>query len=201
TGMQLFTAIMIALHERERSGLGQFVRTSYFETVAFLEWKGATFYQADGTILARGKSTGPMILPTCDGHIAFFYRDVDWPQVIELFGDDRLRNPKFDTIKGRISHEPELRAIFEEHARNLGKHKLYHHAQALGIPVGSVETIQDLLESEQYAARRFLDERNPADGDGCTQPSLPFTFNGRRFSARDLPSACFGRRDLTEVQK
>jgi crotonobetainyl-CoA:carnitine CoA-transferase CaiB-like acyl-CoA transferase len=200
TGMQLFTGIMIALTERDRSGVGQFVRTSYFETVAFLEWKGGTFYQADGTILERGRSTGPLILPTKNGHVAFYYRDIDWPLVVELFDDDRLRNPKFDTIRGRIAHEPELTAIFEEHTRKAAKHELYRAAQSLGIPIGSVETIRDLLDSKQYAAQHFLEACDLADGDGCTQPSLPFTFNGRRFNSFDVGATSFGR-DLAGVQK
>ncbi|MGX9430589.1 MULTISPECIES: CoA transferase [Bradyrhizobium] len=200
TGMQLFTGIMIALTERDRSGVGQFVRTSYFETVAFLEWKGGTFYQADGVILERGRSTGPLILPTKDGHVAFYYRDIDWPRVVELFDDDQLRNPKFDTIRGRIAHEPELTAILEEHTRKAAKHELYRAAQSLGIPIGSVETIRDLLDSKQYAAQHFLEACDPADGDGCTQPSLPFTFNGRRFNSSDVGATSFGR-DLAGVQK
>lgn len=179
-GMQLFTGIMIALHHRDATGEAQVVRTSLLETMATLEWKGATFYQADGNLLSRGQSTGPLILPTSDGHLAFYYRDIDWPAVQSMFDDDRLRDARFDTMKGRIAAERELSGLLATHTLKHTKHDLYHRAQALGIPVGSVETVPDLIADEQYAHQRFL--VTPDDGDGAPEPSLPFTFNGRRFS-------------------
>jgi crotonobetainyl-CoA:carnitine CoA-transferase CaiB-like acyl-CoA transferase len=179
-GMQLFSAIMIALTHRDRTGEGQVVRTSLLETVAYLQWKGAAFFQADGTLLARGRSSGPVVLPCSDGHLAFYYRDTDWNRVLELFGDERLGDERFATTSGRAAHLPEVRRIMSETSRHRGKHDLYHAAQALGIPVGSVETVADILDDDQYAHQRFL--ITVADGDrSWREPTLPFTFNNRRF--------------------
>jgi crotonobetainyl-CoA:carnitine CoA-transferase CaiB-like acyl-CoA transferase len=72
TGIQAFTTAVIALHDRDRTGAGQEVRTSYLESLAYLERKGGVYFQADGTLLGRGQSTGPLVLPASDGYLAFY---------------------------------------------------------------------------------------------------------------------------------
>lgn len=180
TGMQAFTGIMIALHHHGKTGEGQVVRTSYLETMAYLEWKGATYHQANGVVLSRGRSSGPLILRTQDGHIAFYYRDTDWAQVVSLFPDARLAAPKFASSAGRIEHESELAGVLSECSATWTKESLYHAAQARGIPVGSVELVSDLLASEQYLDQRFFESACIPGAPSAKQPGLPFTFGGRR---------------------
>jgi crotonobetainyl-CoA:carnitine CoA-transferase CaiB-like acyl-CoA transferase len=180
TGMQAFTGTMIALHHHDRTGEGQAVRTSYLESMAYLEWKGATYYQAGGTVLSRGKSSGPVILRTQDGYIAFYYRDTDWAQIVSLFADSRLEELRFGNSSDRIEHQAELALILSDCAATWTKAALYHAAQARGIPVGSVELVSDLLSSEQYLDQRFFENAGIADLPAAKQPGLPFTFNGQR---------------------
>lgn len=206
TGMQAFTAAVIALHDRDRTGTGQEVRTSYLESLAYLEWKGGVYFQADGTVLGRGQSTGPLVLPAADGYLALYYRDVDWPQVVALFGDDRLSDPRFATMPLRIAHEEELRSILTEGTQIRSKHTLYHAAQRLGIPAGSVETIPDLKKSEQYAAQGFLQAARLEGGRRALVPSLPFTFNRRRFAVSrsgnpEVPRARHGKTKLSTAME
>lgn len=180
TGMQAFTGTMIALHHHDKTGEGQVVRTSYFETMAYLEWKGATYYQANGVVLSRGRSSGPVILRAQDGHVAFYYRDTDWAQVVSLFPDARLASPKFASATGRIEHEAELALVLSECSGTWTKEALYHAAQARGIPVGSVELISDLLSSEQYFDQKFFESASIPGVPSAKQPGLPFTFGGQR---------------------
>ncbi|MGO4584059.1 CoA transferase [Arthrobacter sp. 2RAF6] len=180
TGMQAFTGTMIALHHHDKTGEGQVVRTSYLETVAYLEWKGATYYQANGVVLSRGRSSGPVILRTQDGHVAFYYRDTDWAQVVSLFSDPRLASPKFASPTGRIEHEAELTLVLSECSGTWTKEALYHAAQARGIPVGSVELISDLLSSEQYLDQRFFESAGIPGVPSAKQPGVPFTLGGQR---------------------
>jgi crotonobetainyl-CoA:carnitine CoA-transferase CaiB-like acyl-CoA transferase len=191
TGLSAFTAVMAALTTRDRPGAeveGQVIELSEFETIAFLEWKGPVYYQASGTIVPRGRETGPLVLPCRDGHLAFFYNPSDWPKLVELFGSPpELVDPRFGTQAGRIAAEPELRTLLSTLTLSRGKHELYHAAQARGVPVGSVETIDDLLVSPQYDARNFLRPAAPG-GSVAMAPSLPFTFNGVRVEDLALPA-------------
>lgn len=175
-GLQAFTSVLVALTHRDRTGEGQLVRVSRAAAVAYLEWKGPVYAQSDGRPLRRGHSGGPLVLPAADGHVAFYYRPSDWDRVLQLFDDDRLRAPHLRTHAGRLAHEPELRAVLAEHTGRRPKAESYADAQRLGIPVGAVATMADLLADPQYRARDFLARA----ADGAVYPALPFTLDGRR---------------------
>lgn len=179
--LETVTGILVALHHRDRTGVAQRVATSQIEALAALEWKGPVYYQADGKHLQRGNSGGPTVLPVSDGHVAFYYRPSDWPAVLELFGDDALADDRFATPGGRSRHSAELRGILSRSSVRFTKDELYRAAQARDIPVGAVSTVDDLLTSPQYAALEFFEPSSA--GAGAVQPTLPFTFDGRRFGA------------------
>ncbi|MFF7477049.1 CoA transferase [Streptomyces sp. NPDC008092] len=177
TGLLAFTGVMTALAHRDRPGApgkGQRLRVSGLETVAYLEWKGPVYYQAGGSLIPRGKESGPVVLPCADGHLAFYYRATDWPRVLELFAfDPVLSEDRFATQGGRMAEQPELVARLSKITIQRSKYEWYQAAQTLNIPVGYVADTRDLVESPQYRTQEFID----------TAPGLPFRFNGRRPAA------------------
>jgi crotonobetainyl-CoA:carnitine CoA-transferase CaiB-like acyl-CoA transferase len=178
TGLMAFSGVMTALAHRDRpgsSGAGQRVRVSGLEATAYLEWKGPVYFQAgDGKVIPRGRESGPVVLPCSDGHLAFYYRATDWPQVLQLFNQDEfLTQERFSTQNGRMAEQAELVAHLSAITVKRSKHDWYRAAQALNIPVGYVADTRDLVESPQYQSQGFID----------AAPGLPFTFNGRRPAA------------------
>ena len=184
SGLLAFTAIMAALAYRDRGQgepRGQTIEVSGLEAMANLEWKGPVYYQASGQLVPRGKETGPLILPCRDGFLGFYYNATQWPQVLELFGrPDDLCDLRFDTQAGRMSAQPELIRLLSALTQDRSKYELYHAAQALGIPVGPVETVADLTVSEQYRTRDFLRPLGGGAPAGAREPGMPYTFNGVR---------------------
>ncbi|MFC8435138.1 CoA transferase [Streptomyces sp. NPDC057253] len=177
TGLLAFTGVMTALTRRDRAGSegrGQRVRVSGVETVAYLEWKGPVYYQAGGSLIPRGKESGPVVLPCADGHLAFYYRATDWPRVLELFAfDPVLCEERFATQSGRMAEQPELVERLSGLTVHRSKYEWYQAAQTLNIPVGYVADTRDLVASPQYRTQEFID----------SAPGLPFRFNGRRPAA------------------
>lgn len=183
-GTLAFTAVMIALYERDASGLGQEIGLSRLETVAYLEWKGRVYDQV-GNPLHRGEGLGPVVIDCANGKFGLFYRgQADWNGVLSVFPDaPQLRAAPFDTQEGRSTHRSEFVAAMSELCVHRTQQELYEALQAAGVPVGAVYTAADLLDSPQYRARDFLIPITTAGAD-ARQPAIPVRFNGQRPRAR-----------------
>jgi crotonobetainyl-CoA:carnitine CoA-transferase CaiB-like acyl-CoA transferase len=156
TGVCAFTGTAAALMYRDQCGRGQLVDVSALESIAYVEWKGASTFEATGSIRRRvGDHSHNLVLPTKDGWFGLLYTDPNWPQLRALTGVEALDDERFSTRAGRAAHADELRSLLSDWFAQRTKHEIYHAAQALKIPAGMVATVSDLLESEQYAARDF----------------------------------------------
>lgn len=173
-GLSAFAATMAALLHRDRTGAGQLIDVSCFETVAFVEWKSGAYLDADGRVRKRGSESQWLVLPARDGFVGLVYQDGDWPAVQRLTGLAALGDERFATRAGRTAHLDELRRILAPWSSTRTKTAIYHDGQARGIPLGFVATIADLLDSEQYAARGFwVTEDHPFTGPAA-YPGLPY---------------------------
>lgn len=186
-GLAAFSASMVALHARERTGRGQQVDVSRLETTAFIEWKGGTYAQA-GAALERGESSGPVVVRCSDGAFGLFYRPSDWAAIVDVLDADSLRDERFATQQGRIDRLEELTAAISAVTVSLTRQELYERLQARGVPAGPVLDARDLLASPQYQDRAYLVPLE-VDGDSVLQPGLPFVFNTQRPVADDVARA------------
>jgi crotonobetainyl-CoA:carnitine CoA-transferase CaiB-like acyl-CoA transferase len=174
-GAALFTGALLGLYNREATGSGSVFVTSVFELVPYLEWKNALSYQADGLVARRGdEGMAPVILPCKDGFSAFYCRPIDWANIKKLLEDPRLDAAEFATEPLRQQHRSELTAILAENTSRLEKRDLYHRAQRIGLPIGYVATMGDLLESDQYLARAWLEEIDLGELGRGVVPGKPF---------------------------
>lgn len=178
-GLALFTAVMTGLFARQASGSGALVETSAVRAVAYLDWKSHIYYADRGAVLQRGSGSGPLVLECADGHVGFYYRDEEWPQVKALVADPRLEDERFATQLGRDEHRAELAAILNEFSRRRRRDELYHLSQARHIPAGPVLGIAELTDDPQLKAREFF-ETADAGGAPVTLARLPWTVDGVR---------------------
>lgn len=114
-------------------------------------------------------------LPASDGHVALVYMDRDWPALVELVGDARLRHPRFATRQARLENLNALMNVLRPWFADRRKADIYRDAQIRKIPLGPVWTISDLLRDAQYLERDFL-----ASTPAGIMPRLPVMWNGRR---------------------
>jgi crotonobetainyl-CoA:carnitine CoA-transferase CaiB-like acyl-CoA transferase len=189
-GLALLTGVSLALYRRVIHGVGSVLATSVLETVSYLEWKSASHYQDDGVFITRGTERGPMILPCADGYFGFYYRAKDWPAILQIFDDPRLRADRFRTQKSRDANRASLIGILTEHTSRWRKRDLYHQAQQRGVAMGYTATMGDLLKSEQYAAREFLRHLDLGEFGTGTVPGTPWRAGPAAVGRRDrVPSA------------
>ena len=164
----LYTAIGIltALHERERSGLGQAIDISMLDTqVSVLEnaiMRYGVTGEAPKPLGTRHPSATPFqAFPTADGWIvvALAFQDGQWPVLCGLLGTPELiDDPRYDTGPKRTANhadlEPVLKTAFKRESTD---HWLSEFGEA-GIPCGPLNTIPDIVNDPQIAHREMIRE-------------------------------------------
>jgi crotonobetainyl-CoA:carnitine CoA-transferase CaiB-like acyl-CoA transferase len=189
--------ILAAIEERHRTGRGQFVKSSLFESAAFFVGQHmageAVVGEAPLPMPARGAAWGIYeVFPTADGAGVFIgvTSDKHWERFCaalgftELYADATLRdNGGRVAAKERIKQSitpriaeftvPEISAILEE----------------ASIPYSPVATPSDLFDDPQLNAGRGMMHTRLADGRFTKLPGLPLEMGAHVLGLRRQPPA------------
>ena len=123
TSQSLLAGVMAALFIRERTGRGQEVEVSLFNTAMFAlgtDLSGCLISGEDAIRPSRRRMANPIrnIYPTSDKRwimLGMTTSQPYWPRFCEAVGRPELENdPKFATVEGRAEHAAELVMILEE---------------------------------------------------------------------------------------
>lgn len=188
--MYALSSILVALYDRERSGKGTFIEISMFECL--MEWMMAPMYHQ----LYTGHSPGRegmrhnMITPygpfkAGDGGLVNIavHSDSHWVSLCEsvLERPDLARDPRFASNELRVSRRQEVEWLIEDRFSEMPSADIERRLAAAGIPFGHVNTLADLVDHPQLAARaRWLE---------VDSESGPIRALAHPFNIRDLPQA------------
>jgi benzylsuccinate CoA-transferase BbsF subunit len=178
--------LMAALYQRERTGEGQLVEVSQYEsTVAML---GAVLLErslqapdVSGSEPPRPGNLDAGAVPhnvyRCRGEDAWcaiaVYNDDQWRALLAVEELASLRRDELATLDGRRQHQQEIDAAIEAWTVGWDKHGLAEFLQERGVAAGPFQGIDELVERDptlggrQFAAtphpsgREFLVHRNP----------------------------------------
>ncbi|MGH8666432.1 MAG: CaiB/BaiF CoA transferase family protein [Burkholderiales bacterium] len=194
TGMLACNAILGAVAARARTGRGQQVEVSLFDTGLFLLANVASNHLASGREAGRYGNGHPNIVPytaysVADGMIAVAVgNDAQFRKFAELIGhaewgdDERFRRNQ-DRVANRQALDGMIAAVLEGADAATWIAKL----QQAGIPCGRINTASQALADPHAAARemiRTLD--HPAAGEVRTL-GIPFRFSDTPASIRRPP--------------
>lgn len=164
-GLFAATAILAALHERERSGQGQYIDVALLDAqVAWLA-NVAHNYLATGQTPGRFGNAHPSIVPyepfpTADGAVAVAVGADDQYRRLCLaagrpdLGDD----PRFRTNAGRVTHRATLIPLLQELFQTRSTREWVELLLSIGVPVGEINTVAQALEDPQVQARDMVRE-------------------------------------------
>ncbi len=144
-GLQLAIGVLVAVHERQRTGTGRWVHTSLLESmIGLLDFQAARWTVKRDVAPQAGNdhpTLRPMgLYPTADGHlnVAAAWGQL-WTNFCEVIGHPELvEDNRFDTAAGRMEHHETLTAIL---AGALTKRTTAEWVDALnerGVPAGPV---------------------------------------------------------------
>jgi formyl-CoA transferase len=155
-GVYLAVGILAALHERERSGQGRWVRTSLLEAmVAMLDCQAARWTVAGEVPGQEGNHhpTGiPMgCFPTSDGHVNIAGPSGRlWRNFCQVIGaPGLLEDPRYATGALRSANRAELNATIEAVLRQRTTAEWVEALTEVGVPAGPVNTIDEVFADPQ----------------------------------------------------
>jgi crotonobetainyl-CoA:carnitine CoA-transferase CaiB-like acyl-CoA transferase len=178
TGAHAALGIMMALRERERSGEGQRVESSLYDSSIHL----VTHYLADytGSGRVQGKLGGGFaflapygMYAACDREV---YIGVGSDQMFarlcaELDCEELCTDPRFATNGVRIDNREVLDELLAPRLNRYTAAELVVICDRLGIPASEVNTVADIAEQEQALARDMVVETGI---EGVRTAGIPF---------------------------
>jgi formyl-CoA transferase len=166
----LFAALgtMVALHERQASGKGQWVQTSLLQAQIFmLDFQGAR-YAVKGEIPRQLGNNHPTGAPTGtfktrDGYINIAPTPPMWRRFCAAIGrEDLVEKPEFATAAARREHRDALNTLIAEIAAGATTAELVDKFNAAGIPCGPIHSMDQTFADPQV---RHLGVTQPVESE------------------------------------
>lgn len=165
------SAILAALHHRQRTGEGQFIELAQAEATVNLLGTDILEVTANGDLPPRIGNRSRDLVPhgvfPCTGDdrwIAIACEDdAGWQRLASALGGPELASdPRFGTVEARREHEDELEAAIGERTRVHDAWELMHVLQAAGVMAAVVEDLEDMVTRDPHLQRHLV----PASGAG-----------------------------------
>ena len=172
--------ILMALHERQRSGHGQVIDVALYEAVFNCMESLLPEYSAFGAVRGPGGSALPGIAPSnaylcSDGGYALIAGNGDsiYRRLMATIGRDDLANdPALADNAGRVKRVHEIDAAIGAWTRTRTVDAVLQALDAASVPAGRIYTIADIAADPHYAARGMLHEVRLDDGEPLTVPGI-----------------------------
>lgn len=189
TGLFAAIGMLMAAEERRRSGCGQRVDASLFDTgVALLHPQAANYFMSGKTPVPTGDSH-PNIspydqYPTGKGNLflavgnerqfRYLWEELGRPEVVD--------DPRFRRNGDRVENRAALNALIAAALADRDAEEVSRHLLAKGVPAGAVLTIPEMAAHPHTAHREMVVEIDDYRGTG-----LPIKFSRTPGAARATP--------------
>jgi crotonobetainyl-CoA:carnitine CoA-transferase CaiB-like acyl-CoA transferase len=173
TGLSAAFGILLALSERERSGRGQLVDCSLYDTAMSLLHPHAANWFASGVTPTLTGSAHPSISPyekfAARGAEIFLgvVNDGQFAKLCRCIGrEDLLADPRFSRNGPRLEHRAQLRLELEKALAQEEAGPLCERLMAAGVPAGPVNSVPQALQQAHTLARDMVVEKDGYRGLG-----------------------------------
>jgi len=194
TGMLACNSILAALQARHRSGRGQHVEVSLYESSLFMLANVAANYLAAGREGGRFGNGHPSIVPyttypTQDGMMAVAVgNDTQFAKFAQAIGRaEWATDPRYvknkDRVENRATLDPLIAQTLKTDVADVWVSKL----KAARVPCGRINSVSAALDDEHTKARRMVETvEHPTIGE-LKVIGIPFKMSGTPTSIRRAP--------------
>ncbi|MEM9174080.1 MAG: CoA transferase [Myxococcota bacterium] len=181
-------ALMAALAERDRSGVGQVIHLSQLETTVASIGRALIEHEATGAEPPRrgnGEAgRAPYGCFPCRGDdrwvVLCVEEEEDWPRLRALLGEPAwAADPRYDAAEGRVADAARIEARIAEWTSGRSDREVERRARALGLAAAVVQNTEDLLRHDpQLAARGFFESIPHFKRGHVTASGIPLGLTG-----------------------
>jgi|TARA_B110000116_G_C16779233_1_gene557413 crotonobetainyl-CoA:carnitine CoA-transferase CaiB-like acyl-CoA transferase len=181
-GLTAVYATMMALFHRERTGDGQEVEVSMFETMAAFmlaeHANGAMFDPPLGpAAYPRAVAPNRRPLKTSDGYVsALIYNDKQWNAFVAAVQPEWATGPEFATLEQRARHIDNVYALLGKTFVERTTQEWLQLLQSLEIPAAAINSLDDLFDNPQLNAVGFFETVDSPTGR-IRFPGVPTGFS------------------------
>ncbi|MBD0701476.1 MULTISPECIES: CaiB/BaiF CoA transferase family protein [unclassified Pseudomonas] len=157
--------VLLALQERQNSGMGQFIDVALYESVFAMMESLVPEYDACGYIREPAGSALPGITPSnsypCnDGHFVLIAGNGDsiYKRLMHLIGrPDLAEDPRLAHNDGRGEHAERIDAAITEWTRQRDRDQVLEALNQALVPAGFPYTAADIVKDPHYLARQMIE--------------------------------------------
>jgi formyl-CoA transferase len=189
TGMNACIGILMALYERNRSGKGQFVdATLYDSAIALHQPHAPNYFVACAKPKLVGNSHGSLApysnFPTKGRNIVVGAgNDGQFRKLTQMLGKPELAaDPRFKTNKDRVANRPALEAELRALTKDRDGESFANELMENGVPSGAVMEVPDVMEHPHTKHRGMVWEK-----DGYRNVGNPVKLSRTPASPRSKP--------------
>ena len=172
--------ILMALHEKQKSGLGQVIDVALYEAVFNCMESLLPEYSAFGSVRGPAGSALPGIAPSnaylCkDGKCALIAGNGDsiFKRLMMAIGrDDLADDPALTDNAGRVKRVEEIDAAIGAWTSKLNVTEVLAVLDQAAVPAGRIYTVEDIAADPHYLARGMLAEVSMSDGSLLKVPGM-----------------------------
>jgi crotonobetainyl-CoA:carnitine CoA-transferase CaiB-like acyl-CoA transferase len=160
TGLYSTVAILAALRERDRTGLGAHIDMALLDTQVSVLANQALNWMVSGKVPHRMGNGHANLVPyqafrVADGEVIVAVgNDRQFERLCDILGLPQLAaDERFRTNPARVVNRSELIPLLEEAMRSRGRQEFSEALEAAGIPAGPINSVDAVFADPQVAAR------------------------------------------------
>ncbi len=157
-GLYLAIGVLVALHERERTGVGRWVQTSLLESMIAMMDLQAARWTMEGVVAAQEGNHHPTMVPmgcfrSADGYVNIAGA---FGRILHRFCDavglpDLPADPRFDTSAKRSANREELNRLIGDRLAERPTAEWVERLNAAGVPCGPVLRTDEVFADPHVA--------------------------------------------------
>jgi crotonobetainyl-CoA:carnitine CoA-transferase CaiB-like acyl-CoA transferase len=186
-------AILAALYEREKTGVGRRIEVNLLEAMIALGTYQVSRYLGASEDAERLGNEHRSIVPygtfaTQDGFVNIAGgNDALFIKLCNTIKASDLLDPKFSSNAARVEFRTEVSLLLEQHLKRFTSSEVVAKLQAAGVPCGPIWSVSDVMESEFVQARAVVAELEHPELGAIKLTTPPFEFDGQRLEVRKPP--------------
>jgi crotonobetainyl-CoA:carnitine CoA-transferase CaiB-like acyl-CoA transferase len=194
TGMLASNSILAALNARHRTGKGQKVELSLYETSLAMLINVASNYLTAGRNGGRFGNGHPSIVPyttyqTADAMVAIgIGNERQFARTAEVLGHPEwAQDARFTSNRARVENRDLIDGLINEALSHGGAESWLDKLKAVGVPCGRINSVADALDDPHTVARDVIETVEHSTIGALKMLGIPFKFSDTACSVRRAP--------------